>query len=251
MIKIKIDQKNLPAWGVHLLTATAGVLGLFTLSAIAQENYLTAFALMSLAVLIDAVDGTLARQFKVSEIVPKVDGTLLDNMMDFINYAITPCFLALWYKPLLPTGIREIVVILILLASAYQFTQTDAKTDDHFFKGFPCYWNIVIFYMFIYDVSPWLNALILLFLVGLVFMPFKYLYLSRMEYAIPNQLIRHIILVLSAIWGVCILGMLMTYPTPWPIFFYYSLLYTIGYYGLSFYLTYNKFPTSLSENANQ
>ncbi len=222
---------------VHLLTASCAVIGLFTLVAIMKQQYMTAFALMTAAVIIDAIDGTLARRAHVKTYLPNIDGALMDNIVDFINYALTPCFLALTYTPMLPNGIREILLSLVLFASIYQFTQADAKTDDHFFKGFPSYWNILILYFYVYATSPWLNALILLICIILVFVPIKYLYISRMEHAIKNKLHRQIILALSIIWGFAIVGMMITYQHPWMIFLYYTGLYSLGYLGLSVFIT--------------
>ena len=111
---------------------------------------------MGAAVFVDSFDGIIARRAHVKEVLPDFDGELLDNILDFLNYAFVPAFF-LSQADLLPGNIGLVGAVLILLSSAYQFCQNDAKTDDHYFKGFPSYWNIMVFYMFILSLNGWIN----------------------------------------------------------------------------------------------
>ena len=98
------------------------------------------------AIFVDGTDGLLARQFRVKEVMPGFDGALLDNIVDYMTYTLAPMVL-LWANGFLPDGVWGGVVAAVpVLASCYQFCRSDAKTDDHFFLGFPSYWNIVAFY---------------------------------------------------------------------------------------------------------
>src|SRR5260221_12109011 len=116
---------------------------------------------MGAAILIDAVDGMFARMVRIKEAVPEVDGALLDNIVDFFTYTLVPCFFLL-VTNLLPEYWRLLCVMFITFSSAYQFTQVDAKTRDHFFKGFPSYWNIVVFYLFFCQMSSTFNMVVLM-----------------------------------------------------------------------------------------
>ena len=228
--------QKLAAWSVHLFTASAAVLGLFTLQAIYNHQYILAFWLMGVAIFIDSVDGTLARRAHVKQITPQIDGTLLDNIVDYLNYVITPCFL-LMNTYLLPANIRPVIISLIVLSSAYQFTQADAKTDDHFFKGFPSFWNFVVFYVYITHLSPVINALIIVALIAMVFVPIKYVYPSRMDHLTPNKKHRQIIMFLSIIYGAANLGLLITYPDYPTILYVYVMVFNGVYFLASLYRT--------------
>jgi len=163
------------AWSVHLFTATGAVVGLMALLAIYAGDYHRAALLMLVALSIDSVDGTLARRARVAEVIPGFDGRRLDDMTDFFNYALVPMFF------MATAGLVGSWVWIVppILASAYGFSQTDAKTEDDFFLGFPSYWNMVALYLWIFGVSPGTGAAILLVLSVAVFVPLKYVYPSK------------------------------------------------------------------------
>jgi len=146
-LKKSLFLKRSAGWSIHAFTASGACVGLLALLAIYHNNLLLALWLMGAAIFIDAIDGMFARRVNIKEVVPQIDGALLDNIVDFFNYTLVPCFFLL-VTPLLPDYWRVFCVMMITFSSAYQFTQVDAKTSDHFFKGFPSYWNIAVFYLF-------------------------------------------------------------------------------------------------------
>ncbi|MDI9819447.1 MULTISPECIES: phosphatidylcholine synthase [unclassified Legionella] len=235
----------LVAWAVHAFTASAACVGVLTLVKIYQHEYVHALWLMAIAVVIDAVDGTLARLVRVKSVLPKIDGTLLDNIVDYLNYVITPCFF-LYVKPdMLPSGYLLFIIIAITITSSYQFCQADAKTPDHFFKGFPCYWNIAVFYMFIFDTSMYTNAWILSILCIMIFVPIKYVYPSRLDYLTRYRALKIMMHIFSLIYGVSSALVLWSYPSIDYIWLFLSLSYVIMYLVLSIYRTYS--PITRSE----
>ncbi len=168
-------QELAAAWSVHLFTATGAVVGTMALLAIFAGEWRRAAVLMLVALAIDAVDGTLARRARVAEVIPGFDGRRLDDMVDFFNYVLVPVVFVvaaglvgswLWIVP-------------PILASAYGFSQTDAKTEDDFFLGFPSYWNVVAIYLWLLDVSPTTGAAVFGVLSVAVFVPLKYVYPSK------------------------------------------------------------------------
>jgi phosphatidylcholine synthase len=171
-------RQTLTAWSVHLLTASGLLLALLMLQAANDGRWQVFFLFMALSILIDGFDGLLARKARVKEILPGIDGMLLDNIVDFVTYAVVPAYVALT-TDLLPGPWAAPIAVIILLTSAYQFSQSDAKTDDHFYKGFPSYWNITVYYMFLLGWSPGFNLAFLLALSVLVFVPIKFIYPSR------------------------------------------------------------------------
>ena len=216
------------AWLVHLYTALGAVVAVFTLALVAQNRYREALALMGLALILDATDGTFARAARVKERVPRVDGARLDDIVDYLNYVLVPCFLLVW-ADLLPAGHRWWIVCMPLLASAYGFSQTDAKTADHHFLGFPSYWNVVAFYCFVLGWSPWFNGLLVMVLSVMVFVPIRYLYPSR------NTLLQGLTIGLGAIWGVLCFAVVYLLPDPPDYLVLGSLFFPAYYLVLSFW----------------
>ena len=221
------------AWLVHLLTATGAVRGLLSIIAINEGDYKLAFLWIAIAVVVDSFDGFAARAANVKQVLPAFDGALLDNMVDYLNYVFVPAYF-LYAAELLPAQLSFILPVLILLASAYQFSQGDAKTEDHFFTGFPSYWNVVVVYMMLFGPAPWIYALILTILVAMVFIPIKYIYPSRTE-VFPR-----LTMALGLIWAVVFSYLLIAYPDQPAWLVWASLFYPIYYYALSFYTMYHR-----------
>jgi phosphatidylcholine synthase len=232
---IGLPQRCL-GWLIHIFTASGAFVGLMALLAIYEHHLLTAFWWMGAAILIDAVDGMFARVVKIKLAVPQIDGALLDNIVDFFNYTIVPAFFLL-VTALLPAQWTLVCVMAITLSSAYQFTQQDAKTSDHFFKGFPSYWNIVVFYLYFWQMNVWINLSILVTLAVLSFVPIKYVYPSRMDYLTHNKIGRLAMLLATVIWGFATAGLLWVYPKSNPPLVVISMGYLILYVGMSFYRT--------------
>lgn len=218
------------AWGVHSLTASGAVFGLLALVAIGDGRYIWALAWMGVTIAIDAVDGTLARIFKVKHYLPGIDGALLDNITDYFTYVIVPAFF-IYQSGIIPGPTGVAAAFAITLASAYQFCQTDAKTEDHYFKGFPSHWNVLVFYLFFLRLPAPVNFAIVLFLAVAVFIPIKYIYPSR------TRAFRGTTLVLSAAWGIILLVFLLDYPNLNMPLLYLSLGYVVYYFLISFYIT--------------
>ncbi|HLL99183.1 MAG TPA: CDP-alcohol phosphatidyltransferase family protein, partial [Rubrobacteraceae bacterium] len=142
---------RLRAVAVHLYTASGAVLALLMLVAAFQGEAVKALWLMLASLIIDSTDGLLARRLRVSEALPFFDGAMLDNIVDYMTYVFAPMVL-LWSGGYLPEGNAGVVfAALPLLASSYQFCRVDAKTDDHFFLGFPSYFNVVAFYAIVFE----------------------------------------------------------------------------------------------------
>lgn len=229
---------RLLAWGVHAFTASGAILGLLALVAIAEQHFTASLWLMCASIVIDAVDGTFARFIHVKEVMPEIDGALLDNIVDFLNYTIVPAFF-LALSPLLPVHFNYACIIALIFSSAYQFTQSDAKTEDHFFKGFPSYWNIVVFYLFFWQTSVWFNAILIFILSILSFVPIKYIYPSRLDYLTPNPNLRNLMAFFTFIWGLSTMGLLWLYPKTNHFLVFLSISYIFTYVCISLYRTYH------------
>jgi len=234
--------QKLAAWGVHLFTASGVVWGMMAIWDIQLHRWLPAFWWMAVAVLIDSFDGMLARKVNVKEVLPDFDGGLLDNVVDYFTYTVVPVAF-LHEAGMLPPKLLLPTAAAILLASAYWFCQIEAKTSEHYFKGFPSYWNIAVFYIFILNLPPWINFALLAFFALMVFVPIHYVYPSRTPF------LRTPTLVLSMLWGVVTLLVLAQYPHPHPWLIWVSMSYVVYYVGLSLFSTFKMLPKNQAETA--
>jgi phosphatidylcholine synthase len=220
------------AAAVHLYTASGAVLAFLIVLAAIQGNAVQALWLGLVALIVDGTDGALARRFRVREMLPWFDGGRLDDIVDYLTYVFAPVLL-LWTSGYLPSGISGMILAALpLLASSYQFCRVDAKTEDHFFLGFPSYWNIVAYYAIVLNLSPMTVGAILIFWSIMVFVPIRYLYPSR------TSAFRPVTVTMSALWMICYGLILLQMPNPHPLLVNFSLLYMGYYLVLSLYLTY-------------
>ncbi len=217
------------AWGVHLYTAMGAVFGMLAIHYAAITDYRASFIAMAVTIAIDSSDGTLARMLEVKRRIPGFDGALLDNIVDYFTYVVVPVFFALCSGMVVGrTGLA--VAFFVLIASAYQFCQANAKTPDNYFLGFPSYWNLVVFYLYCLALSPAANEAILALFGVMVFIPIKYIYPSR------TKPLRPLTVMLGFVWGAVTLAMLPGLPRYNPILLYLSLAYIAYYFLVSFAL---------------
>ncbi len=222
---------------VHAYTATGAVLALLMVHFAYEGEVQAVLWLFLAAMVVDGSDGLMARHFQVKTVMPGFDGALLDNIVDYITYAFAPMVL-LWTNGYLPSGTAGGVVAAIpLLASCYQFTRSDAKgpgggaEEEHYFLGFPSYWNVVAFYAIVAGFDIGLTTLVILVCTVLVFVPVKYLYPSRTEK------LWYLNMALSVLWMAVyavIVALMPDQPT-WLIVL--SLIYPVYYVGVSLWLT--------------
>lgn len=216
------------AWSVHLLTASGAVWGLLALDAIARARLEHALGWMALAVVVDGIDGALARRVRVSVVLPYFDGSLLDNLVDFLNYVLVPAFLLL-RAGLLPAGLGLAGGAAICLASAFQFAHAEAKAADRF-RGFPSYWNVVVFYLLLLRPDPWIASGIVAGLCLLAFAPVTWVYPTR------TRELRTLTLALTIVWAGAVGALLWHYPDHPRWLAFASLAYIAYYLVLSLWL---------------
>ena len=165
-------------FSVHLFTASGGAVAVLALYAAIERNFSATFAWLGLALLIDGIDGTLARAARVRVTAASIDGAVLDLVIDFLTYVLVPV-VALWRSDLMPTEASFWIGLVVTIASALYFADTRMKTDDLWFRGFPATWNIIVLYLFILR-PPWMvSAAILLGATTLMFAPVVFVHPLR------------------------------------------------------------------------
>ena len=218
-------------WIAHLYTGFGAVAALAATLAVMRSDYRAAFLWLGLQIFIDATDGVLARALRVKELLPQFDGGKLDDLIDYLTYVFIPVLLAL-HAGLLPPSIGIVTGAVVLLASGFGFSQAAAKvqTSDYFFTGFPSYWNLVVAYLYLLQLSPAICAAVLLGFAVLVFVPLRYVYPSR------TKTLRMPTNVLGAAWAATLAWLVWDLPTRHDTVTLITLLYPIYYFVLSFWL---------------
>jgi phosphatidylcholine synthase len=168
------------AWLVHLLTASGAVLALLALAAIEDRDWSLALLWLAAALAIDGVDGTLARKARVKQRLPRIDGAILDLVIDYLNYVFVPTLL-IWRAGLLPGPLALPLAAAIQISALYVFARADMKTEDGYFRGFPALWNLVAVYLFVTQPDPRLAAAIAGLLVLASFAPIHFVHPFRVR----------------------------------------------------------------------
>jgi phosphatidylcholine synthase len=182
------------AYAVHVLTALGAALGFLALRAVFAGDLTQAFAWLGVALVVDAVDGPLARRFATKELAARYDGALLDLVVDFVTYVFVPAAMLLRPEVMAePYGL--IAGLVVTLTSALYFADTAMKTDDWWFRGFPAVWNIVVFYIVAFAPPSWLALAIILIATALMFVPVVFVHPVRVRRW------RWLTLAMLALWG--------------------------------------------------
>lgn len=169
---------------VHVFTALGSVCALLAMLAIFEGKFERAFIWLFVALVIDAVDGSLARAVDITDHVPRFSGERLDLVIDYVTYVFVPT-LALLQGRLLVGWWGGVIAALILISSLYHFADLGSKAEDKCFIGFPAVWNLVAFCLFAWGASHWLSAGLSLALVALTFVPMSWVHPFRVKRLLP------------------------------------------------------------------
>ena len=221
-------------WLVHLLTAS-GVLAAFAAAAeiaSAAPDPRVVFAWLGLAVIIDSVDGPLARRFRVKETVPAIDGRTIDDIVDYLTFTFLPALL-LWRMGWVPAP-ALLFLGPVMVASLLGFANVKAKQEGGgFFLGFPSYWNVFAFYAGIVHArwGPWLPGLAALALAALTVAPVRFVYPNLAPPPWKAWIVGGAIA-----WTAILLAMLPSYPRTSGWLLAASLVYPVFYFAVSAHL---------------
>lgn len=212
---------RLGAYSVHLLTATGAVLGMLALIAASSGNWPLMFAWLLLALLVDGLDGPLARRLDAARQAPAIDGALLDLVVDYLTYVFVPAF-ALFASGLLPDAAGWVAVSVICFGSALYFADTRMKTADRSFRGFPACWNMVVLGIFAVRPDPWMTLVVVLVLAVAMFLPVRFVHPVR------TARWRMLTLAMTTVWFSAAVWAVLTGFSP-PLFVVIALLGSSAY----------------------
>lgn len=226
-------MKIIAAYGVHLFTALGAALGLWAIILTYDGFFQGAIWVLAASAIIDSVDGALARIAQTKEYAPHIDGALMDNIIDFVTWTVAPL---LWIYATMNLPVW--ILLTCALSSAFGFSNVQAKTADYYFLGFPSYWNIVVFYIFLLNIHPDIATAILLMFAVVTLLPVKFLYPSRTAF------LRPLTLILGSLFILQLMALIYYFDQSPAVLIYSSFLFPFYYFGLSFYLNLKKTETS-------
>ncbi|WP_084309777.1 phosphatidylcholine synthase [Pseudomonas jinjuensis] len=172
------------AWSVHAVTASGVILALMALLALVDNRPQACLLWLGVALLVDGLDGTLARRFHVKSVLPHFDGSTLDLVIDYLTYVFIPAIFIYRYIPL-PVYSELPVVGVILVSSLFCFCNVNMKSQDNYFVGFPAAWNVVAVYFYVLDPHPWASLVAVLVLAALTLTRMKFLHPFRVREFMP------------------------------------------------------------------
>lgn len=204
-----MDLRAIGAFAIHVLTASGAALALIALILATGGHWTLMFACLGLALIVDGVDGPLARALRVKDVLPRWDGAGLDFVVDFTTYVFVPAY-AIAASGLLPDGFGVPAAVLIVITGALYFADRSMKTDDNYFRGFPAVWNVIAFYLYVLMPPPWIVAAAIAALAALTFVPIRFVHPLRVKH------LRWLNIALMAAWAVLALMALFANLSPGP-----------------------------------
>ena len=172
------NVKKIPAFLVHIFTGSGIIFSFMALVSVIEGYKLLTFMFLGIALLVDIVDGTLARKYKTEIIFPNIDGKTLDTIIDYINYIFIPCIMIYKFN-YLPPYFTIITPIFIICVSLYSYVNTKLIDTSFSYIGFPSIWNVILLYLEILNLNQWINLFIILLFMLLKFVPFKVIHPMR------------------------------------------------------------------------
>jgi phosphatidylcholine synthase len=168
------------AFAIHVLTASGAAFALLALILAVGGHWAIMFLCLGFALIVDGLDGPLARAFKVADVLPRYSGDTLDLVVDFTSYVFVPAY-AVVASGLLPESLAIIAGVVIVITGALYFANRDMKTADNGFRGFPAVWNLIAFYLFVLMPPPWISALAIAVFAVLTFVPVEFVHPVRVR----------------------------------------------------------------------
>ena len=185
------------AWGVHAITASGVVLGLMAALALLNHQAVQCLLWLGAAMMVDGVDGTLARRYRVKEVLPHFDGAILDMVIDYLTWAFIPAVFIYNFIDLPQGGWGLLAVIIILLSSMFCFCNVHMKSRDNYFVGFPAAWNILAMYLYVLQLPAWASFAVIIVLAILTVTKVKFLHPFRVQTFMALNIIA------TLLWCVC------------------------------------------------
>ncbi|PZM11310.1 phosphatidylcholine synthase [Rhizobium tubonense] len=222
----RVPYAEIRAFSVHILTASGSFLAFLGVVAAAEHRFVDMFWWLGLALLVDGIDGPIARKVRVKEVLPNWSGDTLDNIIDYVTYVLLPAF-ALYQSGMIGEPWSFVAAGMIVVSSAIYYADTGMKTEEYFFSGFPVVWNMIVFTLFVIEASAMTALIVVGISVVLTFLPINFLHPVRVKR------LRRLNLGIFLLWSALgVYSLLMNFVTPqWALLLFIAsglYLYCIG-----------------------
>ena len=181
---------------VHLLTATGSILSMLAMLAAVEGKWSMMFLWLVVALIVDGIDGPLARRYDTVNNWPTYDGVLMDLIVDYLTYVFIPAY-ALYTKGMLPGWFGLGAILVIIYGSVIYFSDTRMKTKDKSFAGFPACWNMVILVLFAVEPPQIVVLAVVIALTVAMFLNLKFIHPTRTPRWYPLNLS------MAILWLIC------------------------------------------------
>jgi phosphatidylcholine synthase len=198
------------AFTIHIFTACGAALALLALILATGGHWAAMFVCLGLALVVDGIDGPLARAFKVAELLPRWSGEGLDFVVDFTTYVFVPAY-AIAASGFLPDALAIPAGLVVVITGALYFADREMKTRENYFRGFPAVWNLAAFYLYILAPPPWLAATTVGVLAAMTFAPIQFVHPLRVKH------LRMLNIALMVAWAILALVAILQNLDPYPM----------------------------------
>lgn len=168
------------AFLVHILTASGAALALLALLAATRGDWAMMFIWLGVALVVDAIDGPIARAIEVADRLPRWSGEVLDLVVDFTTYVFVPAY-AIATSQLMPGALSLAAGLVVAVTGTLYFADRNMKTADNFFQGFPAVWNLIVFYLLLLKPGPMTCASVIALFAVLTFVPVRFVHPFRVR----------------------------------------------------------------------
>jgi phosphatidylcholine synthase len=196
---------RLKAWGAHGFTATGVVIAFLAIIALFEDQPKACLLWLGVALIVDGLDGALARKVNVQSVLPSFDGSVLDLVIDYLTYVFIPALFIYRYVPL-PNYTLLMSAVVILVSSLFCFCNVSMKSKDNYFQGFPAAWNVVALCFYIISPTPWITLTTIIGLALLTLTRMKFLHPFRVRRFMPINI------AVTSVWLLCSLSLIVNHP---------------------------------------
>lgn len=193
-------------WAVHFFTMSGLLWASLAILALFHGSLKMMWLWLAVALVVDGVDGTLARRVRIKEAVPWFDGSVTDIIIDYLTWTFIPVAFMYLHLPLGPRPLAGVLALVALVSSLFCYANEGEKSADNYFVGFPAAWNVAAVMMWLLHSPAVVNILCTVLLAVLTLVP--------THYAHPMRVVRRrsLLITLVLAWLAATVWMVAVYP---------------------------------------
>ncbi|MDO5721738.1 MAG: phosphatidylcholine synthase [Actinomycetaceae bacterium] len=176
-------SRYIAVWAVHAFTMSGLLWLILAAEALMRGDIKLMWLWLGVSMVVDAIDGPLARKAKVTEVVPWFSGVMMDNVVDYMTWTLVPALFMMHYLPLGPGYFLPLLAaVMAMVSSMFCYANTKMKSSDWYFVGFPAAWNVVAVTLWLFGTGVVVNWLVVVTFTILAVVPWKWVHPFRVEH---------------------------------------------------------------------